>query len=160
MKLTKQQALEKIEELKAFIEQEDSKRVWKPSGHEKYFVIAGNGEVCMPSWSADNEDYERWEMGNVYRTREEAKAAVTKQKALVRINRYIEEHFGKWEPDWESTDEYKYHITYRHYSKSFTYEYCQTLQFCSLIPFLKEESHAEQLIEDMEGDLRCIFQIS
>ena len=161
MTLTKQQALEKIKELEAFIKQGESK-VWKPEDGEKYYCIDEGRVVEVQGWNRNNVWHERrWEIGNCYRTKKEVQAAVTKQKALVRINRYIEENFGKWEPDWENKMQSKWFIYYD-YSRAvsrFMYHHASDVQRATFIPYLEKESHAEQLIKDMEGDLRIVFGI-
>lgn len=169
MTLTKQQALENLAsieaqalELKAFIEQEESKGVWKLTYGDEYFHVSSYGVIERNIWKRDAVDSGRWDIGNAYCTSEEALAAVAKQKALVRINRYIEENFGKWEPDWENKMQSKWFIYYD-YSRAvsrFMYHHASDVQRATFIPYLEKESHAEQLIKDMEGDLRIVFGIN
>lgn len=70
--MTKIEALEKIEELKKFIEQEDL--VWKPEAGEDYLVVHPEGNTGRSSWCNDSYDKGRLEMGNVFKTEEEAQA--------------------------------------------------------------------------------------
>ena len=63
--MTKQEALQKIEELKAFIEQEENKP-WRPKHNENYYYISAWGDVSESCGS----DRERLQIGNCFKTEE------------------------------------------------------------------------------------------
>ena len=71
--MTKQEALQKIEELKAFIEQEDNKP-WKPKDKEDFWFINEYGDA-QETWFARSkeDDVHMIEQGNFFKTEEQAK---------------------------------------------------------------------------------------
>lgn len=58
---------------------------WKPRRGEKYYRIAISGTTGIgePTWHERQEDYKRWEMGNVFRTKELAEQARDKVRSLL-----------------------------------------------------------------------------
>lgn len=50
---------------------------WKPSNGEQYWIIAFS-EVVQSVWMADRADLSRWQMGNCFKTKEEAVTALKK----------------------------------------------------------------------------------
>jgi hypothetical protein len=71
---TKEQALEKIEEIKKFIEQEDSKpERWKPEHRARYFYVGGADKgVGDYIWHDDPIDNQYYKTGDCFKTKEEA----------------------------------------------------------------------------------------
>lgn len=57
---------------------------WKPEIGEKYFFIyGGDHDIIETTWEDYGADKERWNIGNYFRTQEEAEAAAEKSKALL-----------------------------------------------------------------------------
>lgn len=58
---------------------------WKPEQGEKYYRIAISGTTGIgePTWHERQEDYKRWEMGNVFRTKKKAEQARDKVRSLL-----------------------------------------------------------------------------
>ena len=68
--MTKQEALQKIEELKAFIEQEENKP-WRPKHNENYYYISEWGDVHSNLfYESCGSDRERLQIGNCFKTEE------------------------------------------------------------------------------------------
>lgn len=110
---TKEQALEAIEELKKFIEAEESKGAWKPKHGEDYYRLAvdiGVGGVCIANCTnritteANNDIL----FGNCYPTREIAEAEAKHLAAYRRLRNRRRELIGDWKPDWSDDGEGKY----------------------------------------------------
>lgn len=82
--MTKAQALEKIEELKKFIEAEDqaSEYPWEPRLDESYWRVDGIGDVNVSENTGGSMN--TWDIliGNYYRTEEEAKKASRRMVAM------------------------------------------------------------------------------
>lgn len=163
MKLTKQQALQKIEELKKYIEVEDKKEsgYWEPEDGEKYYWIDGYGQVECNEWN----EWNGWafghgllSIGNVFRTEEEAQRELDKLKALTKIRKYIAEHDMEFVPDWEDEEQRKLYICYDPVEKCFDWVWSSRTQY--LAPFFfASEKHAEQVIEDCEDELKVLFGV-
>lgn len=106
--------LEEIEKLKS----EGESKVWKLKENEIYFNIFSWGEIGSSLWNGCEADEERYEMGNCFKTKEEAEAAVKKFKIYTQLKRLAEEI--NTEPiDWENENQPKFFIGYNHYHKEF-----------------------------------------
>ena len=106
-----QELKKKYKELGEEIERLEKKRdVWKPQHNEQYFFIKTHGEIDWTYWEDDNYfDTERYEIGNCFKTREEAEKAVEKAKIYTQLKRLAEEE--NTEPiDWENGKQRKYCI--------------------------------------------------
>jgi len=99
--MNKQEALQKIEELKAFIEQEDAKEF--PQKEEEYYIVNDNREV-VKRWN-HNQKLTNYHLAtnNVYRTSEDAKLWLEIQKRAIELR-------GDWKPDWSDHCESKNYI--------------------------------------------------
>ena len=62
---------------------------WRSEGYEKYFYILDTGVVWSTSEQRFSTDNERYEMGNYFKTKEEAEAAV------VALRKFWKEHRGE-----------------------------------------------------------------
>lgn len=79
-----------------------AKERWKPEEGELYYHLDDKGSILKWGWSNCLEDFIRYNMGNVFKTREEAEFALEKQKVLVELERYAEEYNDSTkEPTWE-----------------------------------------------------------
>lgn len=70
--------------------EEPSNEPWKPNGNEKYFFVGqrndGLFDVGEYHWGGNIEDNNLFKIGNCFRTREEAEAAVERVKAALKGN--------------------------------------------------------------------------
>ena len=95
-----------------------------------------------------------------YRTREEAQEAYNKAVALEKIKRRLLELQGDWKPDWTDKDEEKFYIQYGHNGRSFISICWYTTQHAASIPYIKSEEVINTIINEMEDELKLIFDIA
>ena len=95
-----------------------------------------------------------------YRTREEAQEAYNKAIALEKIKRRLLELQGDWKPDWTNEIAEKYYIQYDHCNKQFTPINWFSMQQDTAIPYIKSKDIALTIIEEMEDELKLIFDIA
>lgn len=70
-----------------------SKRnIWKPEYDEWYFYVSGYGIVGSNVWINDYIDNGYYEIGNCFKTEEEAKFALEKRRVEVELQRFAEEN--------------------------------------------------------------------
>ena len=69
-------------------------KVRKPRQSEEYLYINDDGAIIQSRWTNDSLDNGRWELGNVFFTKESAWFAREKKKVEVELQRYAEEHNG------------------------------------------------------------------
>lgn len=75
-------------------DKEQGVKVRKPRQSEEYFYINDDGAIIQSRWTNDSLDNGRWELGNVFFTKESAWFAREKKKVEVELQRYAEEHNG------------------------------------------------------------------
>lgn len=67
-------------------------KVWKPEDYEKYYYVENDGDIWEEKWCGSYTDEERYEIDNCFKTKEEAKFAVEKQKVTTELKRFAQKH--------------------------------------------------------------------
>ena len=94
-----------------------------------------------------------------YKTVEEAVKAYDKAVAVEKIKRRIIELQGDWKPNWEDFNESKYFIILDNEYNQFIYIYAQVSSYPILMPYIKTQDIAQTIINEMEKELKVIFDI-
>lgn len=131
---------------------------WRAHEEGGYWFI--DEEFNRLSWKKDirgDYDKSRWLSGNYFMTREQAKRKLEYDKALMRIKRYIRKNFGHFEPDWEDPNQKKFYIFYCNQECKLERNYCGISQDLNNLPYLQTEQQCNQLIKDMEEDLKIVL---
>lgn len=149
-KLTKEEALAKIEELKKYVEQEEASDGFEYG--DDYYVITDTGNVLCSTWENDRIDDFRLDSGNAYKTEGLAEAALAKQKAINKINKWIRENGA--EADKESGVAYV--IDSGCEVDSWTYE-SVNVNFPRILP-ISERSHAERCLAANRAEYELLFK--
>lgn len=105
--MNKQEALDKITDNKPVAVADV---LWRPEEGERYWYVGSNGEVFHSIWLNDQIDFVRYDFSSIHKTIEQAKQALKKQLAKMRILRRIAELNDGWVPDWGDRDQRKYLI--------------------------------------------------
>ena len=94
-------------------------------------------------------------------TTEEAEQEVAKRKAIQAVKIYIVENFGVFEPNWGDSEQEKWTIWYDYEDEELASNYDGNGKVKEYSPFgyLKSEADCEQLIADMEAELKIIWEI-
>ena len=122
-------------------------------GEVYYFYTSSKGAICSNTASDNNLKV------NAYRTEKEAEKAYNKAVALEKVKRRILELQGDWKPDWTDKDEEKFYIQYGHNGRSFISICWYTTQHAASIPYIKSEEVINTIINEMEDELKLIFEI-
>jgi hypothetical protein len=159
-KMSKEEALKLMDELKAYIEGEGHHPLlWKPKHGDHYYFSDEGGVVIEGYWDDSYRDVKRYISGNTSRTDEDARQIVEIRRADVRIRRRIAELNDGWTPDWDDTDHYKHCVLYSPYYKKFNIS-CQN--YCKEHHddyYMKSRDIAEQMIEEHADDYKIIWGI-
>ncbi len=83
----------------------------KPKYNQTYYFISGDGEVRLSNWYNNNFDKTLFEIGNCFKTREEAEFALEKQIIYTELKRYALEHNDEV-LDWNNKEQAKWALTY------------------------------------------------
>ena len=159
MKTDKTKLLQDIEAMKeklASMEEELNKpEEFKhfPSTNDKYYYYTSIGDV----W--DNTAPDNDLRVNIYKTKEEAKKAYNKAVALEKVKRRLLELQGDWKPNFNDTS-IKHIIAYSYYKGHFGYDEWTKINFLTLIPYIKTSEIAITIINEMEDELKLIFDIA
>ena len=69
-------------------------KMWIPKVGHNYYTIMSEGDIGVYPWYADETDISRYNIGNVYKTREEAEFEVERRRVEFELRKYIYEHGG------------------------------------------------------------------
>lgn len=108
---------EEREQFKNLLEKANKEsRVWKPEDREKYYYIDGYSCVAEDTWEGLEVDIDRFDIGNAFKTKEEAKIALERARVKTELERYALEHNETLREKWDREG------TYQHYSIVFDNE--------------------------------------
>lgn len=138
-----EQELNKPDEFKHFPSKGDTYTFHYPSGHI---------DSC---YAQDNRV-----RPYTYKTVEEAVEAYDKAVAVERVKRRIIELQGDWKPDWYNSSQCKAFILYDNYDCNFKTEIMYCNQYSFIIPYMKDLKIADTIINEMEKELKVIFDIA
>lgn len=138
-----EEELNKPEEFKRF-----------PSNGDIYYFYTPMGTICRSMATNDKLKF------NVFKSEKEAQKAYNKAVAVEKIKRRILELQGDWKPDFNDTSSSKHIILYSYYNKRFKDETWQRVKYLSVIPYIKTSEITETIINEMEDELKLIFDIS
>jgi len=155
--------IKKIEKQIAKINRELEKLKTKPEWPQfgdKYFYCKFLGEVYETTWNDREFDQKSFELGNFYRTREEAENKVRATRLEATIARRRKELNGDWVSDWGDTQN-KYHIIYmgcwEPESEALRVGYTGNYLFTAAFGFYKSRDDVRTIIEEFEEELLWYF---
>ena len=150
-----------IAKLKAELEEKTEFRVNKG---DDYYYIRQYGGIGRHKEDNKHTDNYLYEIGNYFKTEEEAETMAKKLKAIAKVSRAILIANGDWKPDW-SNDSSKYYVYYYYAADSWikgsgslgiynTFKH----EIKMILPYMKTKKIAEQIMEDYEEELRIILE--
>ena len=120
-------------------------KVWKPGDGETYFYLFGTGSIHVDRWNNCDIDCSRYEIGNCFKTREEAEFVLERQKVITELKRYALEH-NEGEIDW-NTRKKNFYIYYSYYINRIDIDFATHMRE-SIVYFTSREI-AEQAIQEI-----------
>lgn len=144
--------LDEIERLKQKEKAEEFGYPFKEN--EPYEVIIEDGRIVTSCWTNHNMDCERYEQGNVFKTRDEAERERDKRTLMTRCRQFRDKCNGEWEPE---AGKIKYHIILE-------YEYlhlstCSSLLFnaFNVFGYFKNENDCDRAIELFGDEIKRLW---
>lgn len=154
-KLEKQ--LNKISEELESLKKEEQE--WPQFGDDCFYCNS-SGEIYGVTWAGRDSDHRSFELGNFYRTREEAENKVRATRLEATIARRRKELNGDWVLDWGDTQN-KYHIIYwgdrTPKGEALRVDYTVNYVFTTAFGFYKSRDNAKTIIEENEEELLWYF---
>ena len=111
--MTRIEELEKqIQELQHELEVEKQKTVidYPFEESEEYWGLDIDGELIFDRWIGCKYDEDCFEVGNMFKTAQEAKKERDKRILLTRFRQFRDKCNGDWKPNWGDMQEEKYYI--------------------------------------------------
>ena len=128
------------------------RKVWKPKPTELYWYITPSGILNEVIFTDAESDIRQFELGNMYKTQQEAEFARDKQIFLTKFERYLRENEDE-EVDWNNFKQDKWSIYMDYGSKQiFTNGWVSTHSQGSI--FTSNVKALEQFIKDNESDIK------
>ena len=156
MKITKDQILENLDQVKKYISEIDNKpKIEKDTEH---WLIDRYNEKTISFWDDEKWSIRLLKNHNVYLNKSDCIKQIAKNKALNKIKTFIKDNFEEFLPDWEDEDENKYSIYYDYEDEEWDYYSNGNFRELTLLPFLKSEKQAEQLIKDCRKELDILIK--
>lgn len=108
---------EEREQFKKLLEKANKEnRVWKPEDREKYYYIDGYSCVVEDTWEGLEVDIDRFDIGNAFKTREEAEIALERARVKTELERYALEHNDSKKEAWDGNN-FRFEIACGYLSK-------------------------------------------
>jgi len=130
---------------------------WKPDDGEEYWYLAWLVD-CANFGPGHWWDQLRVELGNCYQTEKLAQKAFDRQLAIVRVNDEIDKLNDGWEMVWNWKN-VGTGICYWYGPNKFSTEFFRNTSHFSVIKYCVTERVAEQIMKEMEAELKLIFNI-
>ena len=102
----------RIDELEAQAKTEESDS-WPKYGNECW-AIDGDGDLFDFVWNLEDNQLHRLEIGNVFRTKEDAEREVERRKVLTELRKLAKASWGGTKIDWTDDTKYKWQIRFAH----------------------------------------------
>ena len=105
-----------------------------------YWRVDDYGRVSHATWGDDGYDTAGAALGNVYRTEQEAKQAVERQKVLTQLRKLAQWSWGDVKCDWTNADQDKCELYFSHKGHSWQAASFDTVQTQGAVNFPSYES--------------------
>jgi hypothetical protein len=144
----------------AYLEQSEgeNKSLRPKQGEEVFYIKCNSKSIGQYVYSVDGSMPNWYDLGDVFKTRIEAERELVYRQALQRVKEWIYEHDaeGEFKPN-------KYFRNFTIYfaieEHKFRLESYNLVKKFSPFGYLKSEAACEQLIKEMDSDLRIIFNV-
>lgn len=129
---------------------------WPQQGDD-YWYINDIGKVFSSVYMDLYVDYDRRDLGNIFKTEREAEDAVRVLTLIQAIRRDRLKINGSWTPDWSRKDETKYSLVYDYYQEALEIDQTTTPQVANVFGYYKSSLDAELIIGRYLPDLEWYF---
>lgn len=150
------QVKELKEELKELKMEEESEKVWwKPKDEDEYWSIRTNGTALISKWSNDTWDNGRYNIGNCFKTKEEAERELFERELRFKLKKFAYEN-NEEEINWNDDEKNKFFIYYGFGTNKLEWCIDYLAKNYGQIYFTSKEV-AEKAIETFKDDLIRYF---
>lgn len=131
----------------------EESKVWKPKEKELYFYYDSEGLIYESVYSGGSIDKNRLDLGNCFRTREQAKHMVEKLKVINELKNFAAENNEK-EIDWKNDNQEKHIITYavNYEYKNIIFSYSSIAKYLPFNIYFTSKEITQKAIETIGED--------
>lgn len=133
---------------KLFYPKEDEWKMKIPfEDGDEYFALNHRGSIIETTWNNHCVDEERFELGNVFPTREAAELEVKRRNLLTRFRTFRNECNGDWKPDMTDVTNEKYYLSYSQTKIGIYVSYIVLGNHFHIFSYFKNKEDAERAIK-------------
>ena len=150
---------EKVQELLKEIERLKQKEKAEEFGYpfkenEPYEVIIEDGRIVTSCWTNHNMDCERYEQGNVFKTRDEAIRERDKRALLTRFRQFRDKCNGNWNV---KTYDSQYYIIFDSTENTIESSWNCVIDSFNLFGYFKNEEDCDRAIELFGDEIKRLW---
>ena len=143
---------------KLFYPKEDEWKMKIPfEDGDEYFALNHRGSIIETTWNNHCVDEERFELGNVFLTREAAELEAKRRNLLTRFRAFRDECNGDWKPDWMDATHKQYYVSYSRIKNGVYVSYIVLGNHLHTFGYFKNEKDAERAIELFGDEIKELF---
>lgn len=143
---------------KLFYPKEDEWKMKIPfEDGDEYFALNHSGSIIETTWNNHCVDEERFELGNVFLTREAAELEVKRRNLLTRFRTFRNECNGDWKPDMTDVTNEKYYLSYSQTKIGIYVSYIVLGNHFHIFSYFKNKEDAERAIEIFGDEIKELF---
>jgi hypothetical protein len=149
---------EQVEEIVEKYKNKDKR--WKPEVNKGYFYVDDFRYISNAIFVNDKHDRYHLGQGNMFKTQAEAEKHVEKLEAISDVVNYCYEN--DFVVDYVLNEDKKFFIQYSiegNEDKCFVTNFCYGWIDVAVLPYLKSEEAALQVIKEKEKELKLIFDV-
>ena len=124
---------------------------------EVYLGLAIDGDLICDRWASCKYDKDCFELGNAFKTKQEAIKERDKRILLTRFRQFRDKCNGDWKPDFKDDKSWKHHLAFNHTMSVMTiYSRCNIDEF-HLFGYFKKEADARRALELFGDAIKRLF---
>lgn len=143
---------------KLFYPKEDEWKMKIPfEDGDEYFALNHRGSIIETTWNNHCVDEERFELGNVFPTREAAELESKRRNLLTRFRAFRDECNGDWKANWNDVTHRKYYVFYSETKNDVCVTYIVFDKRFHTFGYFKNGDDAYKAIELFGDEIKALF---
>ena len=156
-----QSIVEEMDKLKSLYEQlkaETAEEFDYPfEEKEKYWKVGEWGEIADYNWFDNGNHTERYNQGNVFKTKQEAERERDRRALLTHFRQFRDKCNGDWTPDFEDGNSGKHYISLTHTTNMLRINFAYNLEDFNLFGYFKHKTDCKRAIELFGDEIKRLF---
>lgn len=159
VKIEKEKLRQIIKDHPELVNKPSEWRYFFPKPWEEAWEYNEYGSVSLDHIRRDTQLNQKLLSMWVFKTKEQAEREIEKQKAKVRIRKYVQENWLYREPDWSDDGVPQRFVKYNHKHHYFYVDWCCSMQTQAELPYFIYDQPAKQAIKACEKDYLIYFGV-